>query len=258
MLVRIQLYLNIFFYLSNKLLEGGKTFMSLLTARGEEAKKSATEKKIDFDKVFIRLKDGDSVRVRLLEINPKTVGEYKAHNHFQKKIFTTPCVEPAGMECPYCVAANSGVEGWEKFYARKRYLISFYDIDAGEVRVWDATKQHGETILKLMEEYDESKDDMPFTFKRTGSGPSDTTYNLIPILKLDEKGKELFEAGANVEIPDDFFDKILVPRTREQMIENLRKAGFPVEDFFEDAVKADTNGDEEPEPIGVEADIANM
>jgi len=232
--------------------------MSLLTARGQDAKESASAKKVDLKKVYIRLKDGDSVRVRLLGITPQTVGEYKAHGDFNKGIYTSPCIEPMGVECPYCVASNSGVEGWDKFYARKRYLIAFYDIDAGEVRVWDASKQQGESILNLLEEYDESKDDMAFTFKRTGSGASDTSYNLIPILKLDAKGKELFEAGADVEVADDLFDTVLIPRTREQMIENLRKAGFPVEDFFDDATAEGEDSEEEPEPIGAEADIANM
>lgn len=235
---------------------------SLFTARGEEAKQSATAKKIDFDKAYIKLKDGDSVRVRLLGVTPQTVGEYKSHSDFKKGIYTAPCIEPMGVECPYCVAANSGVEGWDKFYARKRYLIAFYDIDAGEVRVWDSSKQQGESILNLMEEYGESKDDMAFTFKRTGSGASDTSYNLIPILKLDAKGKELFEAGADVEVKDDLFDSVLIPRTREQMIKNLENAGFPVQDFFDVSVTAEgadsEDGGEEPEPIGAEADIANM
>ena len=234
--------------------------MSLITAKGQEAKDSATAKKVDFDKVYIRLKDGDSVRVRLLGITDTTVAEFKAHGDFKKGIYTTPCIEPMGVECPYCVASNSGVEGWDKFYARKRYLLTFYDIDAGEVRVWDATKQQGESMLNLMEEYSDSKDDMAFNFKRTGSGASDTTYHLLPILKLDDKGKELFNAGADVEVPEGFFDTVLVPRPRKQMIENLKKAGFPVEDFFSDAVETVGTEDdgEEPEPIGSEADIANM
>lgn len=214
--------------------------MSLLTARGQKAFESATQKKIDLKKVYIRLKDGESVRVRLLGINERTVGEYKAHGDYKKGIFTTPCIEPTGEECPYCVASNSGVEGWDKFYSKKRYLIVFFDIDAQALRVWDASKQQGETVLKLMEEYADSINDMAFTFKRVGSSGVDTTYNLIPILKLKPEDKEKFEAGANVEIPTDFFDQVLIPKTRKQMIENLMKAGFPVADFF-DITELNTN-----------------
>lgn len=235
--------------------------MSLLTARGKEAQQSAGNKGVDLKKVYIRLKDGESVRVRLLGITDTTVGEFKAHGDFNKGIYTAPCIAPMGVECPYCVASNSGVEGWDKFYARKRYLITFYDIDAGEIRVWDASKQQGETMLNLMEEYAESMDDMAFTFKRTGSGAQDTAYHLLPILKLDANGKELFAKGADVEVPADFFDTVLIPRTREQMISNLKQAGFPVEDFFNDTPAQDADSedtDEDVEEIGADSDINNM
>lgn len=222
--------------------------MSLFTAKGNEAKESATRKKVDLKKVFIRLKDGESVRVRLLGIKPETVGEYKAHGDYAKGIFTAPCIEPTGVECPYCVASNSGVEGWENFYARKRYLIVFLDIDTQTPRVWDASKQQGEAMLKLLEEYKDSIDDMAFTFKRTGAGASDTSYNLIPILKLKPEDKEKFEQAGEIEVPSDFLESVLIPRTREQMIENLEKAGFPVRDFFND-VKAETQPEPEAEDV---------
>lgn len=231
--------------------------MSLLTARGEEAVASATQKNVDLKKVYIRLKDGDSVRVRLLAVRPDTVGEFKAHGDYNKGIYTAPCIEPMGVECPYCVASKSGVEGWDNFYARKRYLILFLDIDAQAVRVWDASKQQGEAMLNLLKEYSDSIDDMAFTFKRTGSGASDTAYHLLPILKLDAQGKEKFAEAGNLEIPENFFDSVLIPRKREDMIENLRKAGFPVADFFDAEVSTeegtDTDGDT---GIGEVTDIA--
>lgn len=244
--------------------EGWKKKMSLFTATGNEAMESATAKRVDFEKAYIRLKADDSVRVRLLGILDSTVAEYNAHGDFEKKIYTAPCIAPTGAECPYCVASKSGVDGWDKFYARKRYLIAFYDIDNATVRVWDASKQQGEGMLKMMEEYDGSKDDLAFNFKRTGAGASDTAYHLMPILKLDATGKELFEAGAGVEVEPDFFGTVLVARTREQMLENLANADFPVADFFDDAVKVSSGeegtGDideEEAESIADES-IANM
>lgn len=228
--------------------------MSLFTAKGMEAKESATKKKVDLKKVMIRLKDGESVRVRLLEITPQTVGEYKAHGDYNKGIYTAPCIEPTGAECPYCVAANSGIEGWESFYARKRYLITFVDIDTQTHRVWDASKQQGEAMLKLLEEYADSIDDMAFTFKRTGAGASDTSYNLIPILKLSAEGKELFEKAGELEIPESFLETVLIPRSREQMIENLKNAGFPTADFFSDAKEAKPE-EQDAEEIAEEIDI---
>jgi hypothetical protein len=239
--------------------------MSLLTARGQDAVTSATQKKVDLKKVYIRLKDGESVRVRLLGISESTVGEFKAHGDFNKGIYTAPCISPMGVECPYCVAANSGVEGWDNFYARKRYLILFADIDTQTIRVWDASKQQGEDMLNLLEEYGESVDDMAFTFKRTGSGAQDTSYNLIPILKLDAQGKEKFAQAGELEVPANFFDQVLIPRTTEQMIENLKKAGFPVADFFggvsvekTESTPEDSIGTEESIDDIAESDIDNM
>ncbi len=233
--------------------------MSLITARGQEAKESASKKNLDLKKVYIRLKDGESVRVRLLGITDVSVGEYKSHGDFKKGIYTSPCIEPMGVECPYCVAANSGVEGWDNFYARKRYLILFADIDSQTIRVWDASKQQGEDMLNLLSEYEGAKDTMAFTFKRTGSGAQDTKYNLIPILTLDEKSKEAFEKAKELEVPAGFFDAVLIPRTREQMIENLQKAGFPVADFFEDTAEGEQGETAaDSEDIGEEVDLEKI
>lgn len=220
--------------------------MSLFTAKGQEAKESATKKNLDLSKVFIRLKDGESVRVRLVDVTATTVGEYKSHSDYNKGIYTAPCIAPMGVECPYCVASNSGLEGWDTFYARKRYLIVFKDIDTQAIRVWDASKQQGEAMLKLMEEYAESIDEMAFTFKRTGAGASDTSYNLIPILKLKPEDKEKFNLVGEVEVPGDFLESVLIPRTREQMIENLKTAGFPTADFFPESQGEATEQNEEP------------
>jgi len=232
--------------------------MSLLTSRGQQAFDSATAKNIDMKKVYIRLKDGESVRVRLLGITDSTVGEYKAHGDYQKGIYTSPCIEPMGVECPYCVALNSGVEGWENFYPRKRYLILFADIDSQSIRVWDCSKQQGEAMLKLMNDYASAIDTMAFHFKRTGAGASDTSYNLIPILNLDEAGKTKFEDSKKLEVPATFFDQVLKPKTVEQMIANLKQAGFPVDDFFSGVTtNIDTKTEEDIEDIS-DSDIENM
>ena len=238
--------------------------MSLFTKKGAEAQKSASEKGLDLKKVYIRLKDGDSVRVRLLGVTDNTVREFKAHGDFKKGIYTSACIAPAGVECPYCIAANSGVEGFQDFYARKRYLITFADIDTGSLRVWDASKQQGEAMLKLFGEYASAKDTMAFTFKRTGSGASDTSYNLIPIFELDEKGKESFEKVGKLEVADDFLDSVLIPRSREDMITNLKNAGFPVEQFFELNFGEDEAEDTQEDIVDdsvediAESDIENM
>jgi hypothetical protein len=243
-------------FLSFKKIHKGRveknSMASLFTARGEDAKKSAKKKQIDFKKVYIRLKDGDSVRVRLL--GKADYAEYLAHGDYNLGILTQPCIEPLGKECPMCIAANSGVPKFDKLYAKKRYLFAFADIDSGEIRVWDATKNQGEAMMDLIDEYADVIDEVAFTFKRTGN-KNETTYNLIPIMKLKEEDKAKFAKFDGQTVPKDFFDQVLVPRTEKQMIEALQKAGFPVADFFDlsqfatEEENSETKEDGEPEEI---------
>ncbi|PEM08521.1 hypothetical protein [Bacillus wiedmannii] len=203
--------------------------MSLFTAKGQAAKESANKKNIDLKKAYIRLKENESVRVRLLGVADYV--EYMAHGDFNLGIYTQPCIHPLGKECPLCIASKSGVEGFDKLYAKKRYLMAFADIDTGEIRVWDATKGQGQSMMDLIDEYAEVIDEVAFTLKRTGT-KTETKFNLMPIMKLSAEDKEKFAAFDGVKVPEDFFEKVLIPRTEEQMIEALKAAGFPVDDFF--------------------------
>jgi hypothetical protein len=206
--------------------------MSLFTAKGVEAQASANKTKVDLKKVYIRLKDGESVRVRLLGVTENTVREYLAQGDFNLGIYTQPDISPLlGEASPLTVASNSGIEKFSKLYPKKRYLFVFADIDSGELRVWDASKTQGKSMLDLWTEYQESINDVAFTFKRTGT-KTETSFNLIPIMKLKAEDKEKFEVFNDVEVPGDFLDNVLIPRTKEQQIEVLKQAGFPVDDFF--------------------------
>ena len=215
---------------------------SLFTAKGVEAKASANKTKVDLTKVYIRLKDGESVRVRLLGITEDTVREYMAQGDFNLGIWTQPDISPLlnGEPSPLTVASRSGIEKFEGLYPKKRYLFVFGNIDSGELQVWDASKTQGKAMLDLLTEYADSIDDVAFTFKRTGT-KTETAYNLIPIMKLKAEDKEKFDALANVEVPADFLDNVLIPRTVEQQIEMLEKAGFPVNDFFKTSTNTSTN-----------------
>lgn len=210
---------------------------SLFTAKGQKAVESAAAKKLDLKKVMIRLKDGESVRVRLLGITDDTVREYMAQGEFALNIYTQPDISPLiGKPSPLTVAANSGIEKFKNLYPRKRYLIVFADIDTGQLRVWDASKTQGKAMQDLMKEYDASKDQFAFTLKRKGDDKS-TVYNLIPIMSLSEDDKKKFEEAGKLKVESDFLDNALSPRTEEQQIELLKAAGFPVADFFEDVVE---------------------
>jgi hypothetical protein len=207
--------------------------MSLFTAKGVEAEASANRTKVDLKKVYIRLKDGESVRVRLLGITDNTVREYQAQGDFNLGIYTQPDISPLlnGDPSPLTVASNSGIEKFSKLYPKKRYLFVFADIDSGELRVWDASKTQGKAMLSLMSDYQDSIDSIPFTLKRTGT-KTETSFNLMPIMKLKGDDKEKFEAVADLEVSDDFLDNVLIPRNYDQQVELLKQAGFPVADFF--------------------------
>jgi hypothetical protein len=222
--------------------------MSLFTAKGEEAKASASRKNVDLKTAYIRLKENESVRVRLLGLTDYV--EYKAHGDFNLGIYTQPCLTPMSGELdPLCIASNSGIEGFDKLKAKKRYIFALYDIDMKQVRFWDCSKTQATKMISDIEEYKESildGDVLAFNFKRTGN-KTETVYSLNPILKLDEKGKEGFASADEVQVEIKDFEAVLIPRTVEQQIEALKQAGFPVDDYFSDAISnTDVEGDVDP------------
>ncbi len=206
--------------------------MSVVTARGRAVKESVNKKQnqnIDLNKVFIHLKDGDSVRVRIL--SEEDYVEYLAHGDYNLGIYTQPCITSDGQKCAHCEAANSGVEGFEKHYAKKRYLFAVADIDENMVRVFDATKGQAKGLMDSIESYSESIGEVAFTLKRTGT-KTETKYTLAPILKLKPADKEKFDSFEKHNVEDAFFETVLQARTREQQIEELQRAGFPVQRFI--------------------------
>lgn len=231
--------------------------MTVITARGKAAKESATRQNmnIDFKKVFIKLKDGESVRVRVL--SDVDYVEYYAHGSYAKGIYTQPCIEPIGEQCALCEAAkyngevdDQGNPVWKQVGRRKRYVFAFADIDTGELRVFDASKGQAQGLIAQIDEYAENLDEIAFTFKRVGV-KKDTTYTLNPILKLKAADQEKFKKFEGVQVEDAFFETVLQSRTREKQIEELQKAGFPVGLVFGGDVPATppTTQEDHSEPI---------
>jgi hypothetical protein len=224
--------------------------MSLFTATGQEAKQSANQKNVDLKTAYIRLKENESVRVRVLGLTDYV--EYKAHGEFNLGIYNTPCISPQTGELdPFCIAAKSGIEGFDKLVAKKRYIFALYDIDMKQVRYWDASKNQATKMINDIEEYAENIGEIAFNFKRTGT-KTDTVYSLNPILKLDDKSKEVFEEAGEIKVELSDFESVLIPKSVEQQIGLLKEAGFPVSDFFEIAeegseidLSEDTNPTEE-------------
>lgn len=205
--------------------------MSLVTGKGNEINFNS---KVDLQKVFIRLKENESVRVRVLGLTDYV--EYKAHSEFNLKVYTQPCVEPTGHTCPFCIASKSGVEGFDKLYGKKRYLFAFADIDTGELRVWDCSKAQAKDLLGQIKEYEDDIQDIAFNFKRTGN-KTETSYKLNPILKMKGDDVDKFHKFDDVAVELSFFESVLVPRTEQLMMDVLNDAGFPMGEFFPNYTK---------------------
>lgn len=222
--------------------------MSLITARGIEAEKSITNKKLDLSKTYIRLKENESIKVRLLGVNDYV--EYLSHGSFNHKIYTQPCIAPTGVECPLCKASKSGIEEFEVLYPKKRYLFAFADISTGELRVWDCSKGQAKGLLMAIKEYADDINDVAFTFKRSGS-KLETTYTLNPILKLKGDDVENFAKFDGQTVPMEFFESVLIAKTPEFMMDSLYNAGFPMDEHFPNFVVANTSEIEEEDPTAI-------
>ncbi|GAB6153688.1 hypothetical protein JCM17380_24380 [Desulfosporosinus burensis] len=200
--------------------------MALVTGKGSEINFNSN---VDLKKVYIRLKENESVRVRVLGLTDYV--EYKAHSEYALKVYTQPCPEPNGQPCPLCVASKSGIDGFDKLYGKKRYLFAFADIDTGELRVWDCSKSQAKDLLGQIKEYEEDIAEVAFNFKRTGQ-KTETSYKLNPILKMKGDDVDKFHKFDDVEVELTFFESCLVPRSEKMMLDILNDAGFPMAQYF--------------------------
>lgn len=213
--------------------------MSVITKKGKDVKQSVNEKKVDLKKAYIRLKDGESVRVRLLGV--EDYAEYLAHGSYNLGIYTQPCTLPAGQRCAYDevvnivrdLPENHELKKFEELYPKKRYIFAFADIDSGEIRFFDASKGQAKQLIENIEEYADDINEVCFNFKRVGE-KTETKYSLNPILKLKGDDLEKFKRFDGQIVEPEMYDAVLVPRTFEQQLEALKNAGFPVEKYFGD------------------------
>lgn len=236
--------------------------MSVITNRGKDAKESANKKKIDFKKVYIRLKDGDSVRVRVPSVDEYV--EYIAHGDYNLGINTQPCIAPTGARCAYDEVADyirdmkidkdDEAHPFHKYrglYGKSRYLFAFYDIDTKMVRLFDASKEQAKSIIADIEKYAKHVGKLAFTFSRTGEKNA-TKYSLSPIMADDMEPKDTEAFNSYPGFDGELYEEALMPRTFDQQVEELKRVGFPVDDLFgKDAAagKGSAAGDEEVTPI---------
>lgn len=230
--------------------------MSLITAKGNQAVESASQVKVDLTKAMIRLKDGESAKVRLL--SSEDFVEYQAVASFGLGVYTQPSREPLGEKDYFVEAARlaeakaDGVdEKFKELYPRKRYLIALADVEQGVLRAWDASKSQFNNFVSALEEYKEiidDKEEIVFNFKRTGT-KTDTSYSLSPVMRPKKEDLEGFHKfdGAEADIP--FFESLLVPRTPELQVSVLKENGFPVEQYFPEVSLEETAATDEVSPL---------
>ena len=225
--------------------------MGLVTKRGQEVKEAVNKDSIDLKKVFIRLKDGQSIKVRLLGVQDYV--QYKAHaNGFNFGIYSQPCLAPTGVECPLCKAYEYDKEAYKDLRPSNKYLVAMADLEEGMIRVWDCSKNQLKNLIAQISEYEEdiaAGEEMMFTFKRTGTKTS-TTYTLSPIINKKQRAdlEDNYHKFDDMVVEDSFFESCLVPRSESIIMNALKQAGLPVETIFPDYVfeEATENGSVDP------------
>lgn len=228
----------------------------MFTARGQEAKEQLDKKKVDLKNAYLRMKSGDSVKVRILSAMDYV--EYLAHSSFTHKVYTQPCVSVIGKECALCSASKSGVEGFDVLYPRKRYIFVVGDMVSGELKALDVSKNQAKKLIADIEEYKDALDEIAFNLKKTGEGTS-TGYSLSPILRMKGDESAQFEACGDLEVTDEYLNTVLTPRTLELQVRTLKEAGFPTDEYFPHVVVEDRT-EEGTSDAGKTADdiLANM
>ncbi len=225
--------------------------MGLVTKRGQEVKEAVNKDSIDLKKVFIRLKDGQSIKVRLLGVQDYV--QYKAHaNGFNFGIYSQPCLAPTGVECPLCKAYEHDKEAYKDLRPSNKYLVAMADLEEGMIRVWDCSKNQLKNLIAQISEYEEdiaAGEEMMFTFKRTGTKTS-TTYTLSPIINKKQRAdlEDNYHKFDDMVVEDSFFEGCLVPRSESIIMNALKQAGLPVETIFPDYIfeEATENGSVDP------------
>lgn len=197
--------------------------MSIITAKGSEAKENAQNTGIDLSKVYLRLKDGESHVVRLLGYEDYV--EYTAVGDFNLGIYNQAI---SGDSSPLVVAHQKGGEDFKGLFKKPRYVFAFASLATGELVAWDASRTQAKALINTIEEYAEDINDIAFNFKRTGT-KTDTVYSLNPIIRMKAEIKDQFEALDGETVEMEFFESIIKPKDEKFLAKLLKEAGFDVE-----------------------------
>lgn len=136
----------------------------------------------------------------------------------------------------------------QKYRARQRFAMGFFDLDAGEPIIVDLSKNQAQAVHSVIQKYKDRLDQFAFELSKTGSGTNTAvSLTLIPLLDdLTEQQRKNFE-NAPAEFDMKLFDGILYEMDEDEQIEKLHEAGFDVTLIGYDvpSPKQDEQSDEE-------------
>lgn len=201
--------------------------MSVITAKGTDARENAKKENLDLTDVRLSLKDGESHRIRIL--SPEDYVEYNAVGDWDNGIYS----QPVTADSPLLKAHKEGGAKFKNMFPRKRYALAFGSLETGELVFFDASRNQAKALIATIEEYKDDLDDYAFTFSRTGKQTS-TVYSLNPVLKMSEKEKETFDKMADTTVEMDFFEKVLQPNSDDFVVKLLSEIDPAIVELFPD------------------------
>lgn len=222
--------------------------MSLINKKGNQVIESLEEpeqEQVDFKELYIRLKDKESIVVRLL--SSEDFVSYKAHaSGFGLGIYPTVCLAPLGKECPLCKANKYAYDNKIENEAKgtkvtERYLVAMVDLEKDKIRLWDCSKGQVKGFIEDLEDYKEMVDDgeeIYFKFSRSGNG-KETKYSLKPILvpkqqkEVKAKYSSVYAKYDGMEVKEEDFEKGLFVKSANKIVEDLKAKGLQSACIFE-------------------------
>lgn len=195
--------------------------MSVITAKGNQAKENANKKGIDTKDIYLRLKENEMHKVRLLGVEDYV--EYTSAGDFNLGIYN----QPVTADSPLLVAHAKGGEKFKNLYKKSRYVFVFGSLEKGTLVAWDASKTQAKSLISTIEEYADVIDEIAFNFKRTGT-LTETVYSMNPIIKMKPEDKAKFDAFNGQVVEPQFFEDILQPKDDKFVAKLLKEAGFDV------------------------------
>lgn len=220
--------------------------MSIITAKGSQARENAQKTRVDVSEVYLRLKEGESHKVRLLGVEDYV--EYQSAGDFNLGIYNQAV---SGEDSPLVIAHKQGGETFKNLYTKPRYVFVFGSLETGKLVAWDASKTQAKSLISTIEEYADDIADVAFNFKRTGT-KTDTVYSLNPILRLKGDDQKAFDAFNGEEVTIEFFEDIIQPKDRAFLVKLLVEVEPEIAKLFPDV---DLTAGEEQEESAQAVDI---